>query len=214
MLKNELLELLKEIPDDGEVLDSLKGIEGLANSSVDYNKLTIEDYKNILENNKEIKGYWTSEKDSVISKAIDSHDKKFMAEKLPKLVEDELKKKSNEGLTEEQIQLKELQKQIETMKFEKQRAELSSKYSKTLAEKKLPSDLIDFVLSDNEEVINSNITKFEDMMKSYVDGQVNERLKGSPKPPKSSSNNLGGKIAWEEVLENPNLYEKYQQQTN
>lgn len=33
MLKNELLELIKEIPDDGEVLDSLKGIEGLANSS-------------------------------------------------------------------------------------------------------------------------------------------------------------------------------------
>ncbi len=212
MLKNELLELIKKIPEDGEILDSLKGIEGLANSSIDYSKLTIEDYKNILENNKEIKGYWTSEKDSVISKAIDSHDKKFMAEKLPKLVEDELKKKSNEGLTEEQIQLKELQKQIETMKFEKQRAELSSKYSKTLAEKKLPSDLIDFVLSDNEEVINSNISKFETMMKSYVDGQVNERLKGSPKPPKSLDNNLGGKITWDEVLENPNLYEKYQQQ--
>ena len=73
MKKSELLEILKDIEDDSEINETIQGIEGLAKSStLDVNKLTIEDFKNILENNAAIKGYNASTLDSVRSKAVET----------------------------------------------------------------------------------------------------------------------------------------------
>ena len=89
MLKSELLEKLKDINDDTDINETILSIEDFAKSSskldgskltvgkLDVSKLTVEDFKNVLENNQMIKGYYTSQMDSAISKAINSHDKKF-----------------------------------------------------------------------------------------------------------------------------------------
>lgn len=185
MLKSELLKLIEEVGDNDSVLETLKGIEGLTNSSIDYSKLTVEEYKTILENNKEIKGYQTSLIDSAVSKGVES----FKTKKMPQYIEDEIKKRDNSTKTPEQIELEELKKQIDNMQKEKARAELSSKYTKVLNEKKLPVEFIDFILSDNEEVIESNIGKIETILTKAVSDGVTSKLGNGYTPPKNPSNN-------------------------
>lgn len=106
-----------------------------------------------------------------------------------------------------------MQKEIEAMKTEKARAELSSKYQKVLVEKGLPVDLTDFILGDgNEETINGNIEKFSNMFSSVADLKVKEKLGDSTyTPPKSDG--VVGKITWEQVVANPSLMTQYNQQS-
>lgn len=160
MIKEDLLKLVEVLGDKDDVNETLKAIEEFkigSAESIDLTKLTIDDYKNILENNATIKGYNQSSLDSAISKAINSHDEKFKNEKLPNIIAEELKKKSNEGKTEIEIKFEEMQKQMENMKSEKTRAEMSSKYTKVLGEKGLPIELINYVLGADDESTNSNI---------------------------------------------------------
>ena len=60
IIKKDLLEKLNDIDETADVTEVLKGIDGIAEVKeipFDVNKLTVEDYKNILETNKAIQGY-------------------------------------------------------------------------------------------------------------------------------------------------------------
>lgn len=190
MKKTELLKLIESLGDDDNVLETLQGIEGLAKSSeLDITKLTIEDFKNILEKNEQIKGYNQSNLDSAISKGVES----FKTNKMPSYLQEELKKVNNKDKTPEMIALEEMQQKYNAMEKQIQMKELGSKYSKVLSEKGLPIDLVDYILSDgNEESINSNIEKFSNMFSTVTDSKVNEKLNNnSYVPPKD---NGGGKV--------------------
>ena len=132
MKKIELLKLIESLEDEADVLDTLKEqeeIKGLI-KPFDVEKITLEDFKKVITDNKEIKGYYTSEKDRAVSKGIET----FKSNNLQKLIDEELKKKSNEGLSEEAIQLKELQAKFEALEKKKTIYELIGKYTKFLAE--------------------------------------------------------------------------------
>lgn len=190
MKKTELLKLIESLGDDDSVLETLQGIEGLAKSfELDATKLTIEDFKNILEKNEQIKGYNQSNLDSAISKGVES----FKTNKMPSYLQEELKKVNNKDKTPEMIALEEMQQKYNAMEKQMQMKELGSKYSKVLSKKGLPLDLVDYILSDgNEENINSNIEKFSNMFSTVTDSKVNEKLNNnSYVPPKD---NGGGKV--------------------
>lgn len=193
MKKIELLELIKSFGDNDNILEALKDNEEIKGLAKSLDDISIEDFKTILASNKEIRGYYTSEKDSAISKAINKHDEKFMAEKLPALVEAEIKKRSNEGLTEDQIKLKELQDKLAKMEQEKLRSDMSNKYIKVLKEKGLNTDLIDFVLGADEEATNNNIEKMATIFNSNVETKVKEKLNNSSYVPPDTKT-TGGKI--------------------
>lgn len=193
MKKIELLELIKSFGDNDNILEALKDNEEIKGLAKSLDDISIEDFKNILASNKEIRGYYTSEKDSAISKAINKHDEKFMAEKLPGLVEAEIKKRSNEGLTEDQIKLKELQDKLAKMEQEKLRSDMSNKYIKVLKEKGLNTDLIDFVLGADEEATNNNIEKMATIFNSNVETKVKEKLNNSSYVPPDTKT-TGGKV--------------------
>lgn len=213
MKKIELLELIKSFGDNDNILEALKDNEEIKGLAKSLDDISIEDFKNILASNKEIRGYYTSEKDSAISKAINKHDEKFMAEKLPALVEAEIKKRSNEGLTEDQIKLKELQDKLAKMEQEKLRSDMSNKYIKVLKEKGLNTDLIDFVLGADEEATNNNIEKMATIFNSNVETKVKEKLNNSSYVPPDTKT-TGGKVTWDMVLDNPDLMEAYTKQNN
>lgn len=209
MLKSELLEKLKDINDDADINETILSIEDFAKSSeLDVTKLTIEDFKNILENNQVIKGYNTSQVDSAISKAINSHDEKFKKDKLPKIIEDELKKRSNKGLTPEQIEIKELKAQMETMKAEKEASDLLNSNRTKLKEAKLSEDLAKYIKED------SDIEFFKNLITESVNNGVKNKINGSSYTPPSDSNLGGGKITWDMVQENPSLMADYMKQNN
>ena len=210
MLKSELLEKLKDINDDTDINETILSMEDFAKSSskLDVSKLTVEDFKNVLENNQMIKGYYTSQMDSSISKAIDSHDKKFQKEKLPKIIEDELKKRSNEGLTPEQIEIKNLKAEMEAMKAEKEANDLLNTNRTKLKEVNLSEDLAKYIKED------SDIEFFKNLITESVNNGVKNKINNSSYAPPSDGNLGGGKITWEMVQENPSLMADYMKQNN
>lgn len=184
MKKNELLKLIEQIEDESEVIDILKENEEIKSLAKDFdvNKIALEDFQKLLQENKEIKGYWTSEKDRAVSKGVNT----FKENNLQKLIDEAIKAKSNEGKTPEQIALEEIQAKYEAMEKQMKIKELESKYKDTLVEKGLDTRLMKFIIAENEEDITKNIDFFGEIIASNTNLKVNERLNESSFKPKNN----------------------------
>ena len=216
MLKSELLEKLKDIAEDADVNEAILNIDDFAKSSqIDVKKLTIDDYKNMLANNAVIKAYYQSSFDSAVGSAVTKHDEKFKREKLPGIIEDAIKAKANEGLSPEQIQLRELQAQLDAMKAEKEQAELLNANVRKLKEVGLNTDLARFIKED------SDIDFFKNLINDSVKTEVKQKLGHSSYKLPVVDNNLNtitkeqfNKMGYKERLklynEDKELYEKLQ----
>ena len=216
MLKSELLEKLKDIAEDADVNEAILNIDDFAKSSeIDVKNLTIDDYKNMLANNAVIKAYYQSSFDSAVGSAVTKHDEKFKREKLPGIIEDAIKAKANEGLSPEQIQLRELQAQLDAMKAEKEHAELLNANVRKLKEVGLNTDLARFIKED------SDIDFFKNLINDSVKAEVKNKLGHSSYKPPVVDNNLNtitkeqfNKMGYKERLklynEDKELYEKLQ----
>ena len=140
---------------------------------------------------------------------------KFKQEELPKLIDDAIKAKSNEGLTPDQMKIKELEEKM--AKYEAEKAEslrLETNRSK-LKESGLNTDLARFIKED------SDIDFFKNLINDSVKTEIQQKLgKSSYKPP-VVDNNLStitkeqfNKMSYKERLNlyntNKELYEKLQ----
>ncbi|MCP3329899.1 DUF4355 domain-containing protein [Clostridioides difficile] len=178
MLKKEVLELLKEIEDDAEI-DSLLQSTDLFKSASDK-KLTIEEFRELINNDANFKAIIDNEKNKYHSEALENFKKKDMQT----LISAEVLKRTGANETEEQKAIRELRESLDKLKKEKQYAEKVSKYKDILVEKKIPTNLIEYLLSDDDDKTNANIEIFENSMKQYVQSKVDERIKdGSYVPP-------------------------------
>ncbi|WP_262808088.1 DUF4355 domain-containing protein, partial [Clostridioides difficile] len=182
MLKKEVLELLKEIEDDAEI-DSLLQSTDLFKSASDK-KLTIEEFRELINNDANFKAIIDSEKNKYHSEALENFKKKDMQT----LISAEVLKRTGANETEEQKAIRELRESLNKLEKEKQYAEKVSKYKDILVEKKIPTNLIEYLLSDDDDKTNANIEIFENSMKQYVQSKVDERIKdGSYVPPGKDS---------------------------
>lgn len=176
MKKSELLELLKDLQEDSEINETLQSIEGIKK------EYTLEDFKKQLETNPEVKAYYQSSLDSGIGKGVAS----FKEKTLPKIIEEEIKKANNKNKTPEQLQIEELSKQLEEMKKANLRAEMTNKYTKVLNERGLNTDLLPFILADDEETTENNINTLNDIINSNVSTKVKEKIVDNPPIPENS----------------------------
>lgn len=183
MLKSELLEKLKDIADDVDINEAIQEIEGLA-KPFDVESIGLEDFKKVLEGNKEVKAYYQSALDSGIGKGVAT----FKEKTLPGIIEEELKKANNKKKTPEQLELEELKAKFEALEKEKTKADMTSKYTKVLTEKGLNADLINFVLGENDETTTQNIESIEKIINGAVDNGVKNKLSSSSYTPPSESN--------------------------
>ena len=216
MLKSELLEKLKDIAEDADVNETILSIDDFAKSSeIDVKKLTIDDYKNMLANNEVIKAYYQSSFDSAVGSAVTKHDQKFMKEKFPTLLEEEIKKRDTSDLTPDQLKIKELEEKM--AKYEAEKAEslrLETNRSK-LKDNGLNTDLARFIKED------SDIDFFKNLINDSVRAEVKNKLGKSNYKPPTVDNNLNtitkeqfNKMGYKERLklynEDKELYEKLQ----
>ena len=183
MIKKELLEKLSGVADDADINETIQSIDGLI-KPFNVKNITIDDYKNILASNEAIKGYYQSTLDSSISKAVDNHDKKFMKEKFPKLLEEEIKKRDTSNLSPEQQQLRELQAQLDAMKAEKEQAELLNANIGKLKNNGLDTGLAKYIKSDDD------ITFFKELISNSVQAGIKEKLGNSNYKPVSSTGDV------------------------
>ena len=171
MKKTDLIELLKDIADDGDINETLLKQDEFK-SLKDLSKLTSGDITNILTG--EVgKAYMTSHDDSVRSKAVETFKNGKMQDEIKKAIEES----KNETKSPEQIEIEKLKKQFEESQAELTKERNTAKYSKLLKDKGLPTELVDFVYGDGtDETVNKNIDTISGIIKNAVDTKVNAKM--------------------------------------
>lgn len=192
MKKNEVIELLKDIAEDGDINETILGHEEFKGLK-DLSKLNAENIQEILTG--EVgKAYMTSHDDSVRSKAVETFKTGKMQEEIKKAIEAATNKKK----TPEQEELEKLKKQFEDSQAELTKERTMSTLSKTLKEKQLPIELANFAYGDGqEETINKNIDTLQGILNNAVDSGVKAKLGTSSytPPADSQTNALNAQIA-------------------
>lgn len=171
MLKKDLIDLIKDMEDEVDVDETIIS-QGFAKPVSD-----IEGLNKLLASNKEFQGLF----DNKVTGGIEN----FKKNNLQKLIDAEVLKRTGKDETPEQKEIRELKERLDKSDKDKIRAEMVSKYKDTLSEKRIPSNMIDFLLGADEETTNTNITLFEDSMKNYIEKGISEKLNNSSyTPPK------------------------------
>jgi len=187
MLKKDVISLINSLKDDEHVDDALKGSELVKKFS------GLEAFKSKM-NEADFKSWMDSEKDKHLTKGIET----FKTNNLATLVDAEVKKKFPTKDPNE-IALENMKTEMEKMRNESARKDLKTNALKTLSDKKLPTDLVDYFIGADEASTNENLTKFETILNSSVTSLVAEKLKSGYVPPDAKGgvdpNSMGMKLA-------------------
>lgn len=107
---------------------------------------------------------------------------------LPTLIDEEIAKRNPEE-TPEQKRIRELEEKLNAQERNATVSQLKASTLQTLSEKELPSELVDLLPFESEEVTRNSVDKFEKMFKKYVDTTVEKRLKSQGKTPQAKQEN-------------------------
>lgn len=158
-----------------------------------FNKVTVEGVQKFLNEDKDAKSWFDSERDKHAEKAKKTFEETFKTNELPKLLEAEIKKRYPEADPKD-LKMKELEIEIQKMKQESFKKELSNTAIKTATEKQLPIQMIDFLLGTDLESTNKNIETFETILNDYVQKQVEARISGNSYVPNKGNNNNNSEL--------------------
>lgn len=175
MLKKELLKLIESIGDEGSIDEVLSS-----------NVLTLDAFREKVKADKDFKSFMDSEKDKHLSKGIET----FKQNSLPKLIDDEIKVRFPQADPKD-TELAKLKAEIEKMQKESLRKDLKNKALEVATSKKLPVELIDYLIGESEELTLKNLEKLESVFATNVETLVQERLKSSSYTPPASNGNTG-----------------------
>ena len=204
MLKSELLALVNDIDENADIDEIILG-NGFAKPITD-----VEGLNKLLESDKSLQGLF----DKKVTTGIENFKKNGMQ----KLIEAEVLKRTGKNETPEQKEIRELKERLDKADKEKAKAEMISKYKDVLAEKKIPSNMIDFLLAQDDETTGANIELFENSMKQYIETGIKEKLGDSEYTPPVGGGQIGitkeqfNKMSYKERVElfnsDPETYNK------
>ena len=198
MNKAELLALINEVDDNADI-DEIILSNGFAKPITD-----VEGLNKLLESDKSLQGLF----DKKVTTGIENFKKNGMQ----KIIEAEVLKRTGKNETPEQKEIRELKERLDKADKEKAKAEMISKYKDVLTEKKIPSNMIDFLLAQDDETTEANIELFENSMKQYIETGIKAKLGDSEYTPPTGGGNVG-RVTWEQVIDNPSLYNTYLEQS-
>lgn len=206
MLKKEVLELIKDIDDEGSV-DEVLSKSDLAKSIL-QSGLTLDAFKGKMKD-KDFKAYIDSLNDKHFEKALETWKtnnlekelEPFIQEKYPDLVTDPVQKELNQ-----------LKKQLADEQKANARKDLLNEAIKYANEKKIPSSLVEKFLGEDLEKTKTNLDRFIESVNPWIQEQVDTRLGQSSWTPGSAGNgatkSIGEQIAEEQnnatKVEGPN----------
>ena len=197
MKKIDLLNLLKEIADDGDINETLLSNDEFK-AYKDLNKLTADDISTIL-NGEVGKFYIQSHDDSVRSRAVETYKNGKGKEAIEKARLEGIEEgKNGKKKTPEMERIEQLEKQLAEANAQATRNATNSAIGKILESKKLPSELIDFVYGDGkEETYTKNIETIEKIINDTTNNNMQNKLgQGAYVPPADAqTNNLNSQIA-------------------
>lgn len=108
--------------------------------------------------------------------------------------------------------------EADRMAFEEERAaylkeKMLTACEKELLKESLPVEFAGLLVADDADTTSGNIKAFKDKWNKSLEAAVNERLKANARVPKKETHE-SNEITWEEVVENPKLLKKYNEQRN
>ena len=148
---------------------------------INKENLTLEELKNIINENEGFKAWLSSEKDRHFSTSLNT----WKENNLSKEVEKEISKRYP-AETEEQKKLRDLELKLQAMEQESKMKEIKANTMRVINDKQLDSEILDFVLSDNEETTIANIDKFEGLIERLANKRLEEKYKNANTTPSQS----------------------------
>ncbi|MGX2959499.1 capsid assembly scaffolding protein Gp46 family protein [Peribacillus sp. JNUCC 23] len=155
-----------------------------------FKVVSVEDIQTLAQSDKAITSWLDSEKDKHYNKALET----YKTNSLPKIIEEELAKRSGASKSPEQQKVEDALAEIARWKTKTIRGSVKNEALKFATENKLPSDIIDYFIAlekeDDEdgtksiEATMANLAKFKDSWSNQLQTVVNERLKASGHTPK------------------------------
>lgn len=176
MLKKELVKLIESLGDDTEV-DEIISKSDLGNVLVNSG-LTLDAFKDKLENDANFKSFMDSEKDKHSKKAFET----WKQNNLEKLLDDEINKRYPEKDPKDKA-LEDLKIEMEKMKAESIKKDLTNNALKAMTEKKLPADLVNFIVGADEDITNENLKTLEKIFADHDEAIKTEILKNDTYKP-------------------------------
>ena len=156
-------------------------VDGPKADLINKDNLTLEELKNIINENEGFKAWLSSEKDRHFSTSLNT----WKENNLSKEVEKEISKRYP-AETEEQKKLRDLELKLQAMEQESKMKELKANTMRVINDKQLDSEILDFVLSDNEETTIANIDKFEGLVERLANKRLEEKYKNANTTPTQS----------------------------
>ena len=148
---------------------------------INKENLTLEELKNIINENEGFKAWLSSEKDRHFSTSLNT----WKENNLSKEVDKEISKRYPEE-TAEQKKLRDLELKLQAMEQESKMKEIKANTMRVINDKQLDSEILDFVLSDNEETTIANIDKFEGLIERLANKRLEEKYKNANTTPTQS----------------------------
>ncbi len=189
MLKKDLLELIKGIEEDKDV------DEILATSELATKFSGLDIFKQKMNTDKEFKSYIDSLKDQHLSKGLET----WKSNNLESLVNEKIKELYPEEDPKDN-ELKKLKQEMENMKKETLKKELTNKALKIATEKGLPTELVDYFIGQDEESTNKNLETLEKVFTGKLETTVKERLKDNSYTPPSGGNDPNNSLDFISVI--------------
>jgi len=177
MLKKDLLKLIENIEDEASV-DEVLSKSDFAKSLL-QSGLTLNAFKEKM-NEPEFKSFLDSIKDKHFEKALET----WKSNNLQTIINDEVLKATGKKKTPEQLKIEELEKRMLESEAKAKKAERIAKYKDVLAEKKIPMEMIEYFLTDDDETTMARIDNFKTFVDDIVNTSVKEKIaSGSYTPP-------------------------------
>lgn len=170
MLKKELAKLLEALKDDDNVDEILGGTEPV--KALVSSGLTLDAFKAKLENDPNFKSFMDNEKDKHSKKAFET----WKQNNLQKLLDDEIKKRYPEKDPKDKA-LEDLKIEMEKMKAENLKKDLTNNTLKVMTEKKLPTGLVNLIVGADEDSTNKNLETLEKIFADHDEAIKTEILK-------------------------------------
>lgn len=205
MLKKEIAKLLEALNDDDNVDDVISKSD--LGKVLAASGLTLDAFKSKLESDPNFKSFMDSEKDKHSTKALET----WKTNNLQKEIDTEIKKRYPEQDPKDKANA-DLKAEIEKIKADNLRKDLVNSALKTMTEKKLPTDLVNFIVGNDEDTTNKNLETLSKAMGEHDNFVKTELLKSSSYvPPVGGSDEKPGSIARKLIDQNKNLDTNMQQ---
>ena len=148
--------------------------------------ITLEEFKTMLADNLELKGYFDSETDKAVNKRLDKAVESWKSKNLQNIVEAEINKRYPKK-TQAEIDFEEKVKELEQLQEEKRQLELKIKYQEEIQKNGLDPSILKFVVGENMDTTLANIKEFKEMLDNIVERETKKEnlSKGRYGPPRT-----------------------------